>query len=98
MSTLLSGAMPLIRTERLWGQDRKNDAYLWESTLGEHDKKTSLSASTVSDNDKLPTDFRHVDGDKMRTGDGLVVVENGHELAVGEIFRLLVRRALKMES
>lgn len=30
---------------------------LWESALGEDDKKTSLSARTVADDDELSTNF-----------------------------------------
>jgi len=37
------------------------DIHLWEGTLGENNQQTGLTAGTVAHNDKLSTDFRHID-------------------------------------
>jgi hypothetical protein len=51
------------------------DVDLWESALGENNQQTSLTTSTVTDDDELPTDLRHTVGVKWcveGVGDGVM--------------------------
>lgn len=41
--------------------ERQRWTHLWEGTLGEDDEETSLSTSTVTNDDELSSDLRHVD-------------------------------------
>jgi len=36
------------------------DINLWEGSLGENNEETSLSASTITNDDELPTYFGHI--------------------------------------
>jgi len=38
------------------------DIDLWEGAFGEYNQQARLTAGTVTYDDKLSTDFRHVDG------------------------------------